>query len=972
MTRLGAAASLALLCVVGPVGAAQAAETLHVRFADDAGNRCTPLGCRGPAGGALDAARAAGARITGCYDLPAGRLRALRALADRLSGSGAPDLTQCFSLTTETRNGTLESRLRGAPGFVSAEWATPVVPAQRPAPDFSGSQFVLEAAPTGLGVRRFWDAYGTRGEGVLFADIELGVDATHVELARHRDLLSAPGAGVPLPGIGEPFDHGVASMGIVVAADDGVGVVGIAPRAGARFFTAYPTAYQWGAGPAVLRALNTLAAGDVMLLELQRPGPAYDADRDESGQYGMVPVEWAQIDREAIELATRLGVIVIEPAGNGFQDLDAPIYGGRFSRGDSGAIVVCAGNPPTETFGPAREAMSYTNFGRRCDLQGYGADVLAPGYGDLWGAPDSADRLTAVFGGTSAASPQVAGAAVLLSGLARASGGYVPPTAMRTLLQSTGTAGDPTIGPLPDVMAAAEALPAFVVPRRVAAFTGPWAACRADAGCDAGLRCVAVSPGERYCLAACEPFDAGPSPCAPGQACFLQPWGGGVCAPEPGAGRTGEPCDSELDCAANYLCDSQIGCQPLCSVSRNVGCGARQTCLFSGDAYGDVGVCATLSPDPSGAPDTAPCVQDAECQGGFCCCFSDAGTGGQCTTPGCRDAGDCNGSGLDCVDDPAVGVPFCAVACGPGVACPTGFVCETSYCRLAAACTFDDECAPGERCVAGVCEGATPECGRDADCPPGETCVEARCRAQACANSVDCPIGTWCRARQCVSDAACDVDAACRPDERCRGDRCTPVECVRDSDCPAGRRCVDTACEVVPACAPHRIRRADGVCVPDGTCATDDDCDLHYACSGGRCRRTAACEADTDCRAGFVCAGALCVPATCSSDGDCGTGHACVEGACVRRSYDDPPRDGGVDVPDGSDGAVASDAGGTVGTDVGDAVPGGRGCACRTSAAAGGAPGLWLPVTWLALRRRRRRPGAQATGAGRAARNATT
>jgi hypothetical protein len=949
-----AASAVALVAALGP-SFARAEETLHVRFADDAGNRCTPRGCTGPAGSALSAARAAGARVSGCYGMPEGRLQTLRRLATRLSGSGAPDLTQCFALTLPDRNDALASRLRAAPGWVFTEWATPAVPAQMPAADFSGAQFVLDDPPTGLGARSFWRRHERRGEGVLFADVEFGVDAEHVELARYRALLSAPGAGTPLPTDDDVFDHAVASMGIVIAADDGVGVVGMAPGADARFFTAYPTAYQWGAGPAILRALNTLGAGDVLLLELQRPGPAYDADRDASGQYGMVPLEWAQVDRDAIELATRLGVTVVEPAGNGYQDLDARVYEGRFTDVDSGAIVVCAGNPPTGQYGPPRQAMSYTNFGQRCDVQGYGADVLAPGYGDLFGDPTSADRLTAVFGGTSAASPQVAGAVVLLSSLARAMGRYVPPADMRRLLAATGSPGDRTIGPLPDVLAAAEALWGFVRPLPEEAYVGPWASCAGVGDCDGGLDCVAVSPGERYCLEACEPFSPEAAVCGAGRACFLQPWGGGVCAPEPGTGRTGEPCDSELDCAANYLCDSQIGCQPVCSVSRDVGCGARQTCLYSGAAFGDLGVCAVLSPDPGGAEDTAACEQDADCQGGFCCCATDVDPEGQCTTPGCRDASDCHGAGLDCIDDPALGVPFCAVACGPGRPCPAGFVCDAVYCRRDAV--------------------PSVECFGAADCGPGSQCLDGQCVPLACGTSGDCPVGTWCRNGLCFDDPACGAGADCRADESCRAGRCVAADCVGDADCPRGGRCVAGICEAAPSCPPHRIRRAtDGMCIPDGTCGTDDDCDVPYTCSAGRCRRTAACDADTDCRAGYVCAGALCVPANCAADVDCGTGHHCVDGACVRRVVDG--RDLGAGPPEmDAGGPLGGEAGPAFGADTAAAdragVPGGRGCACRSVAGPGAAGSLAAPllIAFCVVRRRRR---AFAVVRGRRARSAPT
>ena len=932
------------------------AETvpIHVRFADGAGHQCDARACTGPNAGLLTTARHEGVVVDGCYGLPEAHLRGLAVRGEARSGLRTPDLTQCFTLTAPDESAARRwvSRLSAAPGVLWVERATPVYPAQMPVPDFSADQFILEDAPLGLGIRRFWAQTGSRGAGVTFIDLEVGLDARHVELARFGDIFDARGAGSVFFPAEETDDHGLACSGIVLAAVDGRGTDGIAPDARPYFFTAYPSEYTWGVGPALLRALGTLSPGDVVLLELQRPGPAYDADRDPSGQWGMVPVEWSRVDRDALRTASALGIAVIEPAGNGSQDLDDPIYEGRFTDADSGALMVGAGNPPTGDFGAARDTMSYSNFGTRVDLQGYGAQIVSPGYGDLWGAPGSPDRYTGSFAGTSAAAPQVAGVAVLLASLLRPRGAYLSPTDLRTLLAETGTAGAASIGPLPDAAAAAARAPEFATRMPPPETPREWSACRADGDCRAapGLTCVEARRNEGYCLPACEPFaPVDESVCERGFGCGLQVWGGGVCLRREGAGHTGDRCLSEMDCDLNYYCDQNEGCQPLCSVRRDAGCGAGQTCLFAGDLFGDWGVCAVVRPNPDGRPDGAPCDQDADCQGGTC---YDSGTNERplCTTLGCRNDVDCHGDGAVCIIDAAVGIPYCGLSC-----------------------RGDRDCAPGQVCSDGTCsDSPTVECVVDADCADGRVCDGAGvCVARPapdCVVDADCADGRVCSgAGVCVVAPGCRLDADCEPRERCVEGTCARRPgCVDDADCPAGQSCVDGQCFRVPSpvCPVHRVLQG-GRCVSDGTCEAQSDCDARYLCESGRCVRSAACSADLDCIEGWRCVVQVCVPPRCREDAQCGPGFVCIEGLCavppcvVEGTCGAPTsrdaggtEEGGADVPVGPPDALGVNP---LAPDAGEGlVPGGRGCACQFNRGnAPALPGLGLALGLL-LRPRRR------------------
>src|SRR5207237_7783751 len=101
--------------------------------------------------------------------------------------------------------------------------------------------------------------------------------------------------------------------------------------------------------------------------------------------------------------------------------LDSSIYDGRFDRNvrDSGAIMVGAGTGGT---GPGvwHAPMCWTNYGSRVDVQGWGQKVTTLGYAPdscIWckiAGDDDSQWYTCTFGGTSAGSAIVAGAAAAL------------------------------------------------------------------------------------------------------------------------------------------------------------------------------------------------------------------------------------------------------------------------------------------------------------------------------------------------------------------------------------------------------------------------------------------------------------------------------------------------------------------------------------------------------------------------------
>ena len=308
--------------------------------------------------------------------------------------------------------------------------------------DFSTLQGYLGPPPEGVNAFAVGQTPGGRGENVRVVDIELAW------LWEHEDLTA------PFYTNGEVLDdqawrnHGTAVMGSIRGSDDGSGVRGVAPLClvgGASIATL-------SVPEAILEAAESMAIGDIILIELHAPGP----NANGIGEYGYVPIEYWQDNFDAILIATATGRIVCEAGGNGQQNLDAPVYQSLFDpdHRHSGAIMCGAARPDlTPEF--------FTNYGQRLDVHAWGREVTTCAFGDLQGPGGGFPEeqwYTDSFSGTSSASAIVAGAVADLQGLARAQFGFsLDPGVTCEVLVATGTPQLPhakQIGPRPDIAAA--------------------------------------------------------------------------------------------------------------------------------------------------------------------------------------------------------------------------------------------------------------------------------------------------------------------------------------------------------------------------------------------------------------------------------------------------------------------------------------------------------------------------------------
>lgn len=329
-------------------------------------------------------------------------------------------------------------------------------------PDLERFQGHLDPAPEGMDVRYGWGLEGGRGEHVRILDIEVNWNLNHNDLRSATAELFVHEEGVD-PGPRENIDHGTAVLGEIVAADDGIGVTGIASKAKLGLINPITSGVTPDVAGAVNRAVQFLDPGDVILIEVQSLGPRFDF---QTGR-GLVPPEFDPRVFDAIKTATSRGIVVVEPAANGFDDLDHPGYVGAFNRAlrDSAAIIVGSGLPPAGSHGsgPDRVRSEESNWGSRVDVQGWGRSVTTCGYGDLRREGGEDNWYTINFGGTSGASAMVAGVAAVIQSVVKARGrAPLTPLQLRRLLVETGSPQSGNqgqhIGPRPNLRAAIEAL----------------------------------------------------------------------------------------------------------------------------------------------------------------------------------------------------------------------------------------------------------------------------------------------------------------------------------------------------------------------------------------------------------------------------------------------------------------------------------------------------------------------------------
>lgn len=282
----------------------------------------------------------------------------------------------------------------------------------QPTPDFEALQRYLnepDSSAKGLNIRNAWQA-GVQGRGVRVHFSDGGL------YANHEDLRGNPRLKVIPPTVDSEPDHGTASVGVLLAHDNGLGMTGICHAA--ELFLYDNRAYDARGYSQTLKKLLAYArAGDIVGVNRQT------ANVNVLGTFlpSLHDRTWWDVTRSL----TERGVVVLNAACNGTSVSDHNArttqgYGVDLEQwryfddhGEADAILVGAchswdGKPH-----------QYSNYNYRYRmLNGWGDSVATLGYGALQDKNGHDRDYTSTYGGTSSATPMVTGALALIQSYA--------------------------------------------------------------------------------------------------------------------------------------------------------------------------------------------------------------------------------------------------------------------------------------------------------------------------------------------------------------------------------------------------------------------------------------------------------------------------------------------------------------------------------------------------------------------------
>ncbi len=307
------------------------------------------------------------------------RIMTLQQRAERLSGNAQPDLAGMLVVHADVDKlrGIAETlRASALVEFVAFQMLFPAPPCEDifpVTPIYFPDQQAYHGPNPGINMTAASALGDTSGNGIQLADCEYGF-YEHEDLC---DVVLEPGQTIHPNTINWGYDeHGTAVLGEIMSLDNDYGCTGLTPNAAGLFFPEYTVEEDYRRVTAITNAIASVDAGDVVLLEMQTQyiGSGY-------GPAELDPAVWT-----VCKVGTDAGVVVVGAAGNGNQNLDSSVYQFYRDRGDSGAIIVGAGLPDL-----SHDKASFSTYGNRVNVQGWGWEVFTLGYGSY--AKHGGDKL---------------------------------------------------------------------------------------------------------------------------------------------------------------------------------------------------------------------------------------------------------------------------------------------------------------------------------------------------------------------------------------------------------------------------------------------------------------------------------------------------------------------------------------------------------------------------------------------------
>jgi subtilisin family serine protease len=296
----------------------------------------------------------------------AAKIKGMEAVAPDLIVQWVPDVKVGEAIEAEATGVTEQAFTPASESFWGLQW----VPGAILAPDA-------------------WKA-GYTGKGVRVAVLDGGIWDRHVDIAPNLDRTASKSMvpGVPFNSDVGTFWHGTHVAGIIAAAANGIGTIGIAPEAtivGVKVLHSGSGAFSWVINGILYAATPRSAGGagaDVINMSLGAvfDGKGQDLKGPDKRDYKKDVKELMKAIDRAVWYANRQNVTVIAAAGNEGIDFDAEKDLISTPAGNSHVISIAA-------TGPVGWAYGATNFDRPASYTNYGKSLVsfaAPGGDDAY------------------------------------------------------------------------------------------------------------------------------------------------------------------------------------------------------------------------------------------------------------------------------------------------------------------------------------------------------------------------------------------------------------------------------------------------------------------------------------------------------------------------------------------------------------------------------------------------------------